>query len=68
MKQGDKKVVMASIDAIIELLTEVVKEARKTGAEDIWMLNYILAEMPYVFRKEGEDVLLQSVQADVRLP
>lgn len=68
MKQGDKKVVMASIDAIIELLTEVVKEARETGAEDIWMLNYILAEMPYVFRKEGEDVLLQSVQADVRLP
>ena len=68
MKQGDKKVVMASIDALMELLAEVVKEARKTGAEDIWMLNYILAELPYVFRKEGDDVPVQPMWADVRLP
>lgn len=68
MRQGDKKIVMASIDALMELLTEVVREARKTGAEDIWMLNYILAEMPYVFRKEDADVHMQSMQADVRLP
>lgn len=68
MKQGDKKIVMASIDSIMELLREVVTEARKTGTEDIWMLNYILAELPYVFRKEGDDVPVQQMRADVRLP
>lgn len=68
MSPGDKKIVMASIDSLMELLKEVVAEARKTGAEDIWMLNYILAEMPYVFRKEEADVPVQSVRADVRLP
>lgn len=59
---------MASIDALMEELTLVVKEARKTGADDTWMLNYILAELPYVFRKEESDVLMQQVRADVRLP
>ena len=68
MSPGDKKIVMASIDSLMELLKEVVAEARKTGAEDIWMLNYILAELPYVFRKEADDVPMQSLRSDVRLP
>lgn len=68
MSPGDKKIVMASIDSLMELLKEVVVEARKTGAEDIWMLNYILAELPYAFRKEADDVPMQSLRPDVRLP
>ena len=62
------KMAWAWIPTLMELLKEVVTEARKTGTEDIWMLNYILAELPYVFRKEGDDVPVQQMRADVRLP
>lgn len=68
MRRGDKNIVMASIDSVMELLKEVVVEARKTGADDMWMLSYVLAELGYVFKKEETDVLLQSVQGDIRLP
>lgn len=68
MKLGDKKVVMASIDALMEELMLVVKEARKVGADDVWLLNYIIAELPYVFRKEVYDVSVQQMRGDVRLP
>ena len=68
MKRGDEVVVQASIDALMEEMKLVVKEARKTGADDVWMLNYIIAELPAVFRKEDDDVSVQPMRFDVRLP
>ena len=68
MKRENEIIVEASIDALMEELKLVVNEARKTGADDAWMLNYIIAELPYVFRKEGDDVSMHPMRFDVRLP
>lgn len=68
MNRGNEVVIQASIDALMDELKLVVKEARKTGADDVWMLNYIIAELPSVFRKEGEDVSVQPMRFDIRLP
>lgn len=68
MKRENEIIVEASIDALMEELKLVVNEARKTGADDVWMLNYIISELPYVFRKEGDDVSMQPMRFDVRLP
>lgn len=53
--KDDKKLVMASIDALMEELRQVVTVARKS-VDDVWLLNYITAEIPYLFRKEDNDV------------
>lgn len=65
--KDDKKIIMASIDALMEELKQVVNIARDS-VDDAWLLNYITAELPYVFRKEGEDVQMLQLWGDVRMP
>ena len=67
MKADDKRVIMASIDALAEELKEVIDIAKKRGADDVWLLNYVVAELPYVFGRKS-DVYMQKLSADVRLP
>lgn len=67
MKGDDKRVIMASVDALMEELKQVVSIARET-VDDVWLLSYITAELRYVFRKEGDDVQMSQLWGDVRLP
>lgn len=67
MKADDRRVIMASIDALAEELKEVIDIAKKKGADDVWLLNYVVAELPYVFGRDS-DVQVRELSADVRLP
>ena len=67
MKADDRRVIMASIDALAEELKEVIDIAKKKGADDVWLLNYVVAELPYVFGRKS-DVQVSKLSADVRLP
>ena len=67
MKGDDKRVIMASVDALMEELKQVVSIARET-VDDVWLLSYITAELRYVFRNEGDDVQMSQLWGDVRLP
>ena len=67
MKADDRRVIMASIDALAEEMKEVIDIAKKKGADDIWLLNYIVAELPYIFGRDS-DVQMRKLSADVRLP
>ena len=64
--KDDKKIIMASIDALMEELKQVVDAARES-VDDVWLLNYITAELGYVFRKGGKDVSVCELWRDVRL-
>ena len=50
MSADDRRVIMASIDALAEELKEVIDIAKKRGADDVWLLTYVVAELPYVMR------------------
>ena len=65
--KDDRKIIMASIDALMEELKQVVDTARES-VDDVWLLNYITAELGYVFKKGGKDVSVCELWRDVRLP
>lgn len=67
MKADDRRVIMASIDALAEELKQVIDIAKERGADDVWLLTYIVAEMPYIFGRDS-DVHMYELSADVRLP
>ena len=67
MKADDRRVIMASIDALAEELKEVIDIAKKRGADDVWLLTYVVAELPYVFGRSS-DVQVQELSRDVRFP
>lgn len=67
MKRDDKRIIMASIDALMEELKQVVDAARK-DVDDVWLLAYIVAELPFVFRKEGVDVQVPQLRGNIQLP
>lgn len=67
MKADDRRVIMASIDALMEELKQVVDMAKERGADDVWLLTYVIAEMPYIFGRD-KDVYMYGLSADVRLP
>ena len=67
MKADDKRVIMASIDALSEELKQVIDIAKERGADDVWLLNYITAELPYIMGRTN-NVYMHELSSDVRLP
>ena len=67
MKTDDKRVIMASIDALSEELKQVIDIAKERGADDVWLLNYITAELPYIMGRSN-NVYMHELSNDVRLP
>lgn len=67
MKADDKRVIMASIDALSEELKQVIDIAKERGADDVWLLNYITAELPYIMGR-ANNVYMHELSNDVRLP
>ena len=67
MKADDRRVIMASIDALAEELKEVIDIAKERGADNVWLLKYVAGELPYVFGRDS-DVQMYGLSADVRLP
>ena len=67
MKADDRRVIMASIDALAEELKEVVDVAKERGADNVWLLKYVVGELPYVFGRDS-DVQVSKLSRDVRLP
>lgn len=67
MSADDRRVIMASIDALAEELKQVIDIAKKRGADDVWLLTYVVAELPYVFGRDS-DVQVPKLSRDVRLP
>ena len=67
MKADDKRVIMASIDALSEELKQVIDIAKERGADDVWLLNYITAELPYIMGR-SKNVYMHELSSDVRLP
>ena len=55
-----------SIDNLMQELAEVVKEGRKI-VDPIQILEYLMAELPAVFKEDRDDVL-RKLSDDVRLP
>lgn len=64
--RDDRKIIEESIDALMEELRQVVREGEKIEDKQ-WMFSYILAELSAIF-KEGANVSLSELWADVRLP
>ena len=67
MKADDRRVIMASIDALSEELKQVIDIAKERGADDVWLLNYITAELPYIMGR-SKNVYMHELSNDVRLP
>ena len=67
MKADDRRVIMASIDALAEELKEVIDIAKERGADDVWLLEYITAELPYIMGRTN-NVYMHELSNDVRLP
>lgn len=67
MKADDKRVIMASIDALSEELKQVIDIAKERGADDVWLLSYITAELPYIMGR-SKNVYMHELSNDVRLP
>lgn len=67
MKADDRRVIMASIDALSEELKQVIDIAKERGADDVWLLSYITAELPYIMGRT-KDVYMHELSNDVRLP
>ena len=67
MKADDRRVIMASIDALSEELKQVIDIAKERGADDVWLLNYITAELPYIMGRTN-NVYMHGLSNDVRLP
>lgn len=67
MKADDRRIIMASIDALSEELKQVIDIAKERGADDVWLLSYITAELPYIMGR-SKDVYMHELSNDVRLP
>ena len=67
MKADDRRVIMASIDALSEELKQVIDIAKERGADDVWLLEYITAELPYIMGRTN-NVYMHELSNDVRLP
>lgn len=67
MKADDRRIIMASIDALAEELKQVIDIAKDRGADDVRLLTYVVAELPYIFGRET-NVHMRELSADVRLP
>ena len=67
MKADDRRVIMASIDALSEELKQVIDIAKEKGADDVWLLSYITAELPYIMGRSN-NVYMHELSNDVRLP
>ena len=67
MKADDRRVIMASIDALSEELKQVIDIAKEKGADDVWLLSYITAELPYIMGRTN-NVYMHGLSNDVRLP
>ncbi len=67
MKADDRRIIMASIDALSEELKQVIDIAKERGADDVWLLNYITAELPYIIGRSN-NVYMHELSNDVRLP
>lgn len=67
MKADDRRDIMASIDALSEELKQVIDIAKERGADDVWLLSYITAELPYIMGRT-KDVHMHELSNDVRLP
>lgn len=67
MSADDRRVIMASIDALSEELKQVIDIAKERGADDVWLLNYITAELPYIMGRTN-NVYMHELSNDVRLP
>lgn len=59
--KDDKKITMASIDALMEEMREVVVRGRELKVDDVFMLTYILEELKYVFKKGESDVQMSEM-------
>ena len=68
MKRRDntEELLWVSIDNLMQELAEVVKEGRKI-VDPIQILEYLMAELPAVFKEDRDDVL-RKLSDDVRLP
>ena len=64
MKADDRRVIMASIDALSEELKQVIDIAKERGADDVWLLNYITAELPYIMGRSN-NVYMHELSNDV---
>lgn len=67
MKADDRRIIMASIDALSEELKQVIDIAKERGADDVWLLSYITAELPYIMGRSN-NVYMHELSNDVRLP
>lgn len=63
-----KNLTIDSYQNILQLLKEAVDAAENVGIDREWSEDFIIAHLPAIFRKEGEDVPVQQMQGDVRLP
>ena len=65
-RDNTEELLWVSIDNLMQELAEVVKEGRKT-VDPIQILEYLMAELPAVFKEDRDDVL-RKLSDDVRLP
>ena len=65
-RDNTEELLWVSIDNLMQELAEVVKEGRKT-VDPIQILEYLVAELPAVFKEDRDDVL-RKLSDDVRLP
>ncbi len=62
-----KALTIDSYQNILQLLKETVDAAEKVGISREWSEDFIIAHLPAIF-KEGNNVSMQQVRTDVRLP
>ena len=65
-RDNTEELLWVSIDNLMQELAEVVKEGRKI-VDPIQILEYLMAELPAVFKEDRDDVL-RKLSNDVRLP
>lgn len=65
-RDNTEELLWVSIDNLMQELAEVVKEGRKI-VDPIHILEYLMAELPAVFKEDRDDVL-RKLSDDVRLP
>lgn len=61
-----EQVTMDSLQSLLDEMKLVVEKATEMGVDRVEILLFILASLKSVMG--GNDVFMQSVQADVRLP
>lgn len=65
-RDNTEELLWVSIDNLMQELAEVVKEGRKI-VEPVQILEYLMAELPAVFKEDRDDVL-RKLSDYVRLP